>query len=159
MLTSLGFTIRTKKSVLEPVQSIELLGFVVDSTTMSVKINTDKSKIILNEIETFLSNLQPKIRDLASVIGSLVSLLPAMPFGKLYYRNLEKEKILALKAKKGNYNAKLDKLGKEATNKLQWRLRHILLANGSITLPEVDFIITTDASEKGWGTTDGFTPR
>ena len=52
---------------------------------MPVKINTDKSKIILNKIETFLRNLQPRIRDLAYVIGTLASLVLAMPFGKLYY--------------------------------------------------------------------------
>ena len=149
LLTSLGFTIHTKKSVLEPVPSIELLGFAIGSTPMPVKIKTGKSKIILNKVETFLSNFPHKIRDLASVFGTLVSLFPAMPFVKLYCRNFEKEKILSLKAKKGNYNAKLHKLGKEATNELQWRLRHISLANRSITLPEVDFIITTDASEKG----------
>ena len=84
------FTIHTKKSVLEPAQFIEFLGFVIDSTTMSVKINTDKSKNILNLLETFLSNLQPKIRDLLSVIGTLVSLFAAMLFGKLYCRNIEK---------------------------------------------------------------------
>ena len=111
----------------------------------------------MNKIGTFLSNLQPKIRDLASVIGTLVSLFPAMSFGKLYYRNLEKKKIVAPKPKKGNYNTKLHKLGKEAKNELQWELRHILLANRSIYLPEVDFIINADPSEQGWGTTDGST--
>ena len=65
---------------------------------------------------------------------------------------------MAIKAKKGNCNAKLHKLGKEAKNGLQWSLRHIPLANRSITLPEADFIITTDASEKGWGDIDGSTP-
>ena len=54
----------------------------------------------MNKVETFLSNLQLKIRDLAFVIDTLVSLFTGMPFGKLYYRNLEKEKILALKGKK-----------------------------------------------------------
>ena len=51
-------------------------------------------------------------------------------------------------------NNKLRKLGKEATNELQWWLRHIPLANRSITLLEVDFIISTDASGQGWGATD-----
>ena len=41
LLISLGFTDYTKKSVLEPAQSIEFLGFVIDSITMSLKINTD----------------------------------------------------------------------------------------------------------------------
>ena len=48
-----------------------------------------------------------------------------MSFGKLYYRNLEEEII------KGNYNATFHKLGREATNELQWWLRHIPLANNS----------------------------
>ena len=105
---------------MEPAQSTEFLDFFIDSTKISAKIHTDKSKTIMNEIGTFLSNLQPKIRDLASVIGTLVSLFPAMSFGKLYYRNLEKKKIVAPKPKKGNYNTKLHKLGKEAKNELQW---------------------------------------
>ena len=67
-----------------------------------------------------------------------------MSFGKLYYRNLEQEII------KGNYNATFHKLGREATNELQWWIRHIPLANSSA---EVDIIITTDASEQGWGST------
>ena len=52
----------------------------------------------------------------------------------------------------------LNFIKKDATNELQCWLRHIPLANRSITLPEVDVIITTDASEKGWGATDGSTP-
>ena len=69
---------------------------------MSVKIKADKSKIVLNKTETFLSNLQSKITDLTSVIGTLASLFPAMTSGKLYHRNLEKTKMLAVKDKKGN---------------------------------------------------------
>ena len=53
LLAPLWFTIHTKKSVLEPVQFIEFIGFLIGSTAMSVKINRDKSKIILNKIEIF----------------------------------------------------------------------------------------------------------
>ena len=53
LLAPLWFTIHTKKSVLEPVQFIEFIGFFIGSTAMSVKINRDKSKIILNKIEIF----------------------------------------------------------------------------------------------------------
>lgn len=66
---------------------------------MSVKINGDKSKNILNKIETFLSNLQPKITGVAPVNGTLAPLFPTMTSGKLYHRNLEKKKILAVKDK------------------------------------------------------------
>ena len=70
LLISLGFTIHTKKSGVEPAQSIKFLGFVIIFTTMSVKINADKSKNMLNKIETFPSNLPPKITALVSVNGT-----------------------------------------------------------------------------------------
>ena len=92
--TTFGFTIHSKKLVFQPAQSIEFFVFVIDSTKMTVKINTDKSKTILNilnKTETFLRNFQPKIRDFASVIDTLVPLFPSMSFGKLWYRNLENE--------------------------------------------------------------------
>ena len=93
LLTLLAFTILIKKSVLESAQSIGFLGFVIGSTAVSVKI------------DTFRSNLQARITDLASAIDTLTSSFRAMTFGKLYCRNLEKEKILALRANKGNNNA------------------------------------------------------
>ena len=77
-------------------------------------------------MKLFLSNLRPKIRNLAHVFGTFVSIFAVMNFGRLHYRNLKKGKILALKTEKGNYNAKLHKLGKEATNELLWWLRYIL---------------------------------
>ena len=53
LLAPLWFTIHTKKSVLEPVQFIEFIGFFIGSTAMSVKTSRDKSKIILNKIGIF----------------------------------------------------------------------------------------------------------
>jgi hypothetical protein len=43
---------------------------------------------------------QDKIRNVAKVIGLIVSSFSAIEIGKLFYRNLEKEKIEALKKSK-----------------------------------------------------------
>lgn len=56
---------------------------------MTVKINPGKAKVILKKIKDFLDESKPTVRSLASVISTLVSLLPTMTYGKLYYRNLE----------------------------------------------------------------------
>ena len=44
-------------------------------------------------------------RFITTIIGKIVSSLPAVQFGKLHYRDLERNKIQALKNSKGNYEA------------------------------------------------------
>ena len=45
------------------------------------------------------------IRFIAQVIGKIVSSLPGVDFGKLHYRNLEREKVKALTHNQGNYDS------------------------------------------------------
>ena len=52
----------------------------------------------------------PTTRQLASVIGSCISLFLALSLGKIYYRNLEKKKTTVLKLNQGNFNSKLGTL-------------------------------------------------
>ena len=47
------------------------------------------------------------IRFVARVIGKIVSSLPGSEFGKLHYRNLERDKIRALALNRGDYDAKM----------------------------------------------------
>ena len=42
LLVSLGFTIHKEKSLLEPRQCIEFLGFIIDPADMTVEINPKK---------------------------------------------------------------------------------------------------------------------
>ena len=50
LLASLGFAIH-KKSVLEPTQCIEFLGFITNSVDMTVKMNPKKSQMIIEKIK------------------------------------------------------------------------------------------------------------
>ena len=45
LLSSLGFTIHELKSVLEPTQCIEFLGFIINSVDMTIKVNPRKCHI------------------------------------------------------------------------------------------------------------------
>ena len=90
------------------------------------------------------------IRDLASIIGNLVATFPAIPFGKLHYRELEFIKIQALKNSHGNFDA-VCSLSVDAANELQWWTDHILQSFSKINRPEIDCTIYTDASNEGWG--------
>ena len=124
LLASLGFTIHKEKPVLEPTQCIEFLGFLINSAEMAIKINPKKSQII-EKIKNFLDHKKPTTTQLASAIGSYISLFPALTLGKLHYRNLEKEKTKALKLHQGNFNSKLGTLNSLAVQELHWLLQHI----------------------------------
>ena len=52
-----------------------------------------------------------KIREVARMIDLLVSTFLASEYGPLYYRELEKEKIVALKTNLGNFNALMSVTG------------------------------------------------
>ena len=93
---SLGFAIHKGKSILKPTQEIEFLGLVFNLVTMTIYITKWKAGTIIYKITRFLENRSPTIRELASVIGPVVSVFPAIPFGKLHYRALEKDKTNAL---------------------------------------------------------------
>ena len=47
----------------------------------------------------------PSIRFLAKVIGTIVSVLPAVKYAPLYYRALENDKIRALEICKGDLDS------------------------------------------------------
>ena len=80
-LSSLGFSIYTGKSVLIPTQKIEFLGFLIDSK---------KAEHLTLKIKKFLVNKSPNIKQLASIIGSVISIFHAVPLGKMHYRDLDK---------------------------------------------------------------------
>ena len=57
-----------------------------------------------------------------------------------------------------NFYSKLETLNSLADQKFHWWLQHIPKACRHIHLPKIDFTIYTDASELGWGATNGCFP-
>ena len=105
----------------------------------------------------FLEIKKPKIKDLASVIGTVISTFPAIPYGKMHYRNSEKHKIEALKITKGDFMAPVI-INPLIKLELQWWLDNIANTSNKLHLPAIDIVIHTDASVSGWGATDGNNP-
>jgi len=97
LLRKLGFTIHTEKSVLMPTQEIIFLGFVLNSVRMTITLTLEKKEKIRQLCLEIIRKPDISIRKLACIIGNLVAAIPAVPYGKLFYRELEVTKILALK--------------------------------------------------------------
>ena len=70
---SLGFTVNYKKSALTPTKHIDFLGFHLDSERMTISLPHSKVHSIIALIQQLLQQQSPKIRDVARVIGLLVS--------------------------------------------------------------------------------------
>ena len=90
----LGFVVHPDKSVLVPTQEITILGSVINSRKVSVKLTPQKEKNLKRLVNQLFSMKNPSIRLLAKVIGTIV--FPAVKYAPLYYRALENDKIRAL---------------------------------------------------------------
>ncbi|CAG2190554.1 unnamed protein product [Mytilus edulis] len=100
----LGFIIHERKSVFKPAKQIVFLGNIIDSVSMTVVLPKEKVEKIVLECQNLIKKNVASIRLVAHVIGLLISTLSAVDFGHLYYRNLEIEKIQALKFSFGNFD-------------------------------------------------------
>ena len=151
LFISLGFHIHPKKSVIVPSQSIEYLGFVLSSVTMTVKLTDAKISKYVKLCKGFLTVYKKhKIRDVASLIGKLTSTFPGVQYGPLHYRHLEQDKTEALKQCGGGYEAPMV-LSNASLRDLQWWVTNLDTAFRNIHIGEPWCIVHTDASLTGWG--------
>ena len=115
---SLGFIVNEKKSIFVPTQQITFLGFALNSVDMTISVPPHKVEHVILKIREILGRRFPKIRDVASVIGLLVSCELALPYGPLFRRTLENEKNEALAQNDGNFEAIMS-ISTQATSDLQ----------------------------------------
>lgn len=98
LFTSLGFEINRDKSNLMPLQQSRHLGFLIDSTSLCLSVPHTKIDVIIEKC-ILLRNCSDhiKIRNVASIIGTLIACCPGSTYGRLFYRNLERNKLIALR--------------------------------------------------------------
>ena len=107
LFSTLGFILHPDKLVLQPVQVLTFLGFVLDSVNMTVSLTQEKIQRIRERCKKMMELVELSIQELASFIGLLVSSFPGILYGPLYYRQLERDKTTALRQNYGNYNAQM----------------------------------------------------
>ena len=149
-LQEAGFLINFEKSCIVPTQYIKFLGFHLDSVNMTVNLPSEKKENIAILCKNLLTNNELSVRDVAKVIGVLVSCLPAIRYGALFYRYLERDKIIGLRANAGNFDGKM-KISSNGKSDLQWWLCNVSSSIMPIKVPSYSLVITTDASHVGWG--------
>ena len=149
-LDRLGFTVHPEKSVFLPQKQITFLGFDINATSMKITLTQDKVTKLINSMSNLLEKNTSSIREVAQVIGYIVSSLPAVRYGQCHYRSIEMDKINALKQAKGNFDAQMY-LSFQARIELNWWLANISTSFNYIEKPKIDAVICSDASLFGWG--------
>ena len=107
LLQELGFVIHPTKSIFVPTQKMTFSDFGIDTLNMTLTLASKKKENIRNIAAALLIKQSSCIWSLASFLGNIVSSFKAVPNEKLYYRNIEQEKIEALKTSKGNFDIKI----------------------------------------------------
>ena len=152
-LQSVGFLINWEKSVLKPCQRIQFLGFTIDSSSTTVSLPQEKLNSLIERASATLHHSKRSIREVAEVIGLIVSSFPAIKLARLHYRHLEFSKFNALKGNLNDFDAACS-LSQEAKDELEWFSNRCLFYNGtSIKKHSSVMVLTTDASQSGWGVT------
>lgn len=150
LLESCGFMIHREKSSMCPSQEIVFLGFIVNSKAMTVQPTTTKAQKFKNECIQFQGQTQAPIRELAQIVGKLVSCFDGVQYGPLHYRVLERAKIQALRQSAGNYEAVV-KISQPMRSELQWWIDNIEQSYNVICRPIPDSVIFTDSTQLAWG--------
>ena len=150
VLQSLGFVVHQDKSILEPTKHLQFLGFLLDSQNMTVHLTQDKVKKFTRSATELLEKHKPSIREVAGLVGLMISYLPAFHYASAHVKNLEKDKIEALKISRGDFNASMQ-ISQRGIEDIFWWLRNVNKSGRNIDLSDPDMVIFTDASEEGWG--------
>ncbi len=117
---------------------------------MKITLTQDKIVKITSHISKILESSSPTIREVARVIGYIVSSLPAVQYGQCHYRAIEHDKIVALKNSKGDFDA-LMCLSAPAVQELHWWLLNLPNSFNFVVKPVVDVTMNSDVSLSGWG--------
>ncbi|KAK2552743.1 hypothetical protein P5673_026180 [Acropora cervicornis] len=142
----LGLVIHPVKSVFIATQETEFLGFLLNIILMTIRLPPTKAAHVRRTWQFLKTEMT--IRETAQVIGLIVSSIPAVHFGELYYKNLEKDKVLALQTGKGNYDAP-SYLSKDAKADLSWWINNVGSSFKNVVQPNPDVTLTTYPSTKG----------
>ena len=151
IMQNAGFYINWKKCNLEPSQKIDFLGFTIKTDIMLLTIPNLKVEKLKDNIRRFIKKKFNTNRELSSLLGTIISILPAYGHGKLHYRWLERCKMDNLKNAKGDFEQICALTEKAYIDINYWLHRSDIDCGRKITEKDPEMVIQTDASLQMWG--------
>ena len=147
-IVCLGFLPHLKKCMLVPSQQVHILGFIINSVTMT--ISEEKQVEIQNMCVTAMADPTMSIRQLSQLIRKMISVVLALPLGQAHFCRLEKVKTTALVRSNGNFDVPCT-LPSWVFADLMWWTKHIFSASAPLCQDPPQISLFSDASSYGWG--------
>lgn len=151
LFESLGFLIQQEKSVTDPAQSLEYIGLVINTVTMSFSLPEKKREKLLGQCSKAYTSKTVSLKELASLLGILNWASQSVEYAPAHFRSLQATYTRQSKLASGVLSTQLT-LPPEAKEDLLWWIKKAEFAKGrhiSAGCPTI--FICSDASLSGWG--------
>ena len=151
-LSFCGFHINLPKSVTDPCQLMDHLGFNINSVSMTLHLLLAKAEKIVKLAKALLSAPGGVvcIRQVAQFVGCCIAATPALEYGPFHTKELEISKTRALNANGWNFDGHMT-LHEFDLSDIAWWAAHVRGAFSFILPTPVDLDLFSDASNTGWG--------
>lgn len=153
LLLSLGFSVNWKKSHLVPTRELTFLGITINASSMEFTLPEDKAVKLESQCQQLLTRSSVTLREVASVVGRMVSTAVAILPAPLHYHSLQATKSIHLR--RGATYSRQIQLTEQCKQELRWWTRHLRQWNGRpVRIADPDLVIQSDASSagrSGWG--------
>ena len=148
----LGYEVNFKKSHLIPSKTIEHLGFIFDSQTMTISLPVEKISKIVGLVSSYLDKGGLTVMELQSLVGRLESVRPAVVLAALHYRALQRLLRPHLKLEKSGKSLFLSLTQGARRDLLWWKKLSTLSASAALRREPPNVQMAADASGLiGWG--------
>lgn len=148
--SELGFLINHSKSDLHPSQSFVYLGMSFDTVAYTVAPTSARLDALTSRIARLSARRTVTLRHLCQLLGTMESLSPLLPLGRVFKRPLQRE--VALRSSKPPVYSQVITLGPWFLAAVsQWLDPVWLRTPVPIQPPAPQVFLFTDASKTGWG--------
>ena len=150
LIRALRLIIRDTKSAMTLSQIAKFWGFILNSKNMTISKIPEKADIVRSKCHSLVQIEGPaQIREVASVVGLMVSSFAGVYYGPLIYRSLENIKTDALQANGWDLEGKVT-LSPLSKQDLLWWIINVDQYPQTIT-PQIPHVtLTSDRSLTGW---------
>lgn len=149
-LAELGFLVKESKSTLEPTQTIEHLGFTIDTKAMTLSVPKAKTRDLRREASKLLSKTSAPLRTIAAFVGKAMAMTMAVFPARMMTRQLTQLTNQALRTK-CKWTDPIT-ISQPAQEELRWWKQHLSQWNGQSFIPQTtDLDVYTDSSDNHWG--------
>lgn len=125
------------------------MGYIINSKDLQISLPAEKRLKIKRGIQKFKLLKRCKIRELSRLLGLLTSACPAIEYGWLYTKELERCKFLNL-TDVYNYNSYMN-IPSTLSSDFEWWYTRIDDAVNTFKNDDYNLEIFTDASTTGYG--------